>query len=153
MATANRNDVNSAVADDDEAGSNVNVLQQLIISASTQSWMASAIIHMIILVVMALVLGTIHVAKTIGQAHEFEAVEEIATLEPEIEHFEVGDTPIDPTELTTESLTLEAPPVEAQFNDNSPVFEEAGGGIQGAESSFGGLGGFTVAISGLGPVL
>ena len=43
--------------------------------------------------------------------------------------------------------------VEAQFNDNSPVFEEAGGGVASATSTLSGLGGFNVSASGLGPML
>lgn len=126
---------------------------KMLISVSTQAWLASLVIHMVIMIVLALVLGTIKVAQVVMDAPAFQAEVEEAIPEPEIEHFEVGDTPLDPSELTTESLTLnEAPPVEAQFNDNSAIFEEAGGGIAG-ESQFGGMGGFSVASAGLGPVL
>jgi hypothetical protein len=151
MATANLPDENL----DEQPAASGNIITQLIVSASTQSWLASALVHMIILVVLALTLGTIKIIEQVGKAPTFNEVEEIPEIAPEIEHFEVGDTPVDPTELTTETLTLtEAPSVEAQFNDNSPIFEEAGGGVQStSDSSFGGLGGFTVATSGLGPVL
>jgi len=137
-----------------EAAPHLGLISRILISIATTSWLASMVIHMAILIVLALALGTIKVAETIGNAPLFESVDDVVVEQPEIEHFEVGDTPIDPTELTTESLTLnEAPPVEAQFNDNSQIFEEAGGGVAGAESSFGGLGGFNVAASGLGPIV
>ncbi|HZN33162.1 MAG TPA: prenyltransferase/squalene oxidase repeat-containing protein [Pirellulaceae bacterium] len=129
-------------------------MKDLMVGIATQSWLASMAIHMTLFIILALVLGTIHVAATIGAAPVFEVIEEPQSLEPEITHFEVGYTPTDPTELTTETLTMtEAPSVEAQFNDNSPIFTEAGGGIVGGDSNFGGLGGFNVAASGLGPIV
>jgi Squalene-hopene cyclase C-terminal domain len=124
-----------------------------LIGVATQSWLASMVFHMTLMVVLALVLGTIHVT-TIGQAPEFEAAEQDASAQPEITHFEVGYTPLAPSELSTETLMLtEAPSVEAQFNDHSPVFEEAGGGTAGGNSALGGLGGFNVTSSGLGPLI
>src|SRR5262245_11599664 len=129
-------------------------IKDLMVGIATQSWLASMAIHMTLFIILALVLGTIHVASTIGAAPVFEVIEETPSLEPEITHFEVGYTPPDPTELTTETLTMtEAPSVEAQFNDNSPIFTEAGGGTTGGESSFGGRGGFNVAAAGLGPIV
>jgi hypothetical protein len=137
-----------------EAVAQQSLVSRIIISIATTSWLASMVIHMAIFIVLALVLGTVHVAQTIGSAPLFESVDAVEA-QPEIEHFEVGDTPLDPTELTTESLTLtEAPTetVDAQFNSDSPIFEEAGGGVAG-ESQFGGLAGFNVAATGLGPVV
>jgi len=138
----------------EDAGGSDNLIQKLIVSISTQSWLASMAIHMTIFIILGLVLGTVHVATQIGLAPEFEVVEEPESLDPEITHFEVGYTPTDPTELTTETLTMtEAPSVEAQFNDNSPVFTEAGGGVVGGDSNFGGLGSFNVIAYGLGPAV
>jgi hypothetical protein len=89
-------------------------------------------------------------------APKFEAVQtEIPEPDP-IEHFEVGETPLDPSELTTESLDLsEAPPqmaVEEQINTTeADPFEEAGGGmVADAGMSLGGLGGFDVKATGPG---
>lgn len=125
----------------------------LLLGIATQSWLGSMVFHMVLMVVLALVLGTIHVANTIGQAPEFEASQEESPL-PEVTHFEVGYTPLAPSELSTETLMLtEAPSVEAQFNDKSPIFEEAGGGINLGKSPLGGLGGFNVTASGLGPMI
>ena len=124
-----------------------------IVSLAAQSWLISMAFHMLLMIVMALILGTIHAATT-SNVREIEVVEEFEADLPEVTHFEVGHTPLDPTELSTETLTLmQAPSVEAQFNDDSPVFEEAGGGVAGAESSFGGLGGFSVDAIGTGPVV
>jgi hypothetical protein len=128
--------------------------KDILMGVATQSWLASMVFHMVLMVVLALVLGTIHVASTIGQAPEFEAAEQDNSPLPEITHFEVGYTPLAPSELSTETLTLtEAPSVEAQFNDKSPIFEEAGGGINLGKSALGGLGGFNVTASGLGPLI
>ena len=84
---------------------------------------------------MALVLGTVHVAQKIMEAPEFEAEVETALPEPELNRFEVGDTPIEPTVLDTESLTqLDAPKMEQteKVYDDNPSFVEAGGGMASA---------------------
>src|SRR6187402_2845989 len=115
----------------EEAGSQSvpEMLKEWITGTATQAWVASMMIHLIVMLVLALVLGTIHVVNVVVNAPSFETAQAEAIPEPEITHFEVGETPLDPSELTTETLELtEAPPVEAQFNDNSAVFEEAGGG-------------------------
>jgi hypothetical protein len=108
-------------------------------------WAASIAGHLIALIVLALVLGTVHVAKKIMDAPEFEAEVETALPEPDLTRFEVSDTPIEPTVLDTESLTLEPPKVEQteQYNDDSATFVEAGGGMAMASATnLGGLGGF-----------
>jgi hypothetical protein len=128
--------------------------RDFLLSVATQSWLASMVFHMALMVVLALIMGTLKMAGTIGQAPAFDPALDAQANLPEITHFEVGHTPLQPTELTTETLMLtEAPSVEAQFNDNSPVFEEAGGGLLSGETKLGGLGGFDIASSGLGPVV
>ena len=81
------------------------------------------------------------------RAPEFEAEVETALPEPELNRFEVGDTPIEPTVLDTESLTQLDPPKMEQTEkvyDDNPSFVEAGGGMASAQSNFGGLGGFSI---------
>jgi len=127
--------------------------RDLLVGVATQSWLASMVFHMALMVILALGLGTIHIASTIGQAPEFNTFDESVDL-PEVSRFEVGVTPLDPSELSTESLAMiEAPSVPEQFNDNSPVFEEAGGGLVTGNSAFGGLGSFDVTGSNLGPLV
>src|SRR6186713_1169305 len=70
--------------------------KEMVINLATQSWLGSMIFHLVLMIFLALVMGTIHVANTIGQSPIFEVVEEMESLEPEIEHFEVGYTPVDP---------------------------------------------------------
>src|SRR5262249_1533636 len=116
--------VESAGEPDEQSLEKRSLLKDLIVGVATQSWLARMAFHMVLMVALALILGTINIASTIGQAPEFESTEQVESVEPEITHFEVGYTPPDPSELTTETLMLsEAPSVEAQFNDNSPVFE------------------------------
>ena len=108
-------------------------------------WAASVAGHLIALIVLALVLGTVHVAKKIMLAPEFAAEIETALPDPDLSHFEIGETPLEPTVLDTESLTLEPPQIEQteKHYDNSALFEEAGGGSEiKAGLNLGGLGGF-----------
>ncbi|WP_254510530.1 prenyltransferase/squalene oxidase repeat-containing protein [Anatilimnocola floriformis] len=143
------------VPEEEVAEESSSPMMEWLTGTATQAWAASMMIHLIILLVMALVLGTIQVVKTVVNAPSFETAQTEAVPEPEITAFEVGETPLDPTELTTETLELtEAPPVEAQFNDNSAMFEEAGGGSATANPNALGAGvGFDVKASGLGPMV
>src|SRR5687768_2667146 len=103
-------------AEDEPRGS---LWRDLLVGVATQSWLASMVFHMALMVILALGLGTIHIANTIGQSPEFDGFDEAVDL-PEVSRFDVGYTPLDNTELSTESLAMiEAPSVEAQFNDNS----------------------------------
>lgn len=134
-----------------EEGVATSFVQKVLLSVASQSWLASLVFHLILLVVLGLVAGTVQVVKTIGEAPSFEAVDIEDNL-PEIEQFDVGNTPLDPAELNTETLTLaEAPSVDAQMNDAGALFEDAGGGSAGA-AAFGGVGGFDVAGVGAGPM-
>ena len=71
--------------------------------------------------------------------------------EPELTFFNVEEEPLAPSELTIEALELtEAPPIEAQFNDSSGMFKEAGGGAPSANPIPQGAGvGFDIKASGL----
>ncbi len=91
-------------------------------------WATSATAHFLILSVAMLVLGAIYVApKQEGEHPEFEDAKLEAV--PEIETVEVGETPIDPTVLDTDSLTEKPPNVEEQINTTpDDPFVEAGGG-------------------------
>ena len=67
----------------------------------------------------------------------------------------MGDTPEDPTELNTETLTMEKPAVVAvteEYNDDSEKFEHQGGGTPDASKTptLGGAGGFNVLAYGMG---
>ncbi len=95
------------------------------------------------------------VRKVLAEVVFFDTEVDQAVEESPIEHFEVGETPIEPTVLNTETLT--EPPAatieqDAQFNDSSAVFTEASG-TTAAGANFGGLGGFDVTAIGAGPAV
>ena len=124
------------------------------IAANGKFWGVSVGMHMVIFVVLGVVIGAPQAKALLLDVAFFETEVDQAVEETPIEHFEVGETPIEPTVLNTESLT--EPPAatiekDAQFNDNSAVFEEAGGGTVATGPSFGGLGGFDVTSIGPGP--
>lgn len=141
-----------ALAPEGESGTG-NFWHDLLVGVATQSWLASMAFHMALMVLLALIMGTIHVANTIGQAPEFDSANQDLSLAPELEHFEVGDTPLDPTELSTDSLMLTEAPSIDEASDKSSVFIPDGGGIENGENNLPGLGGFTVPSLNLGPAL
>jgi hypothetical protein len=102
-----------------------------------------------------LVAGAIYVApKVEGEAPQFDSAD-VDTTVPEVENFEVGDTPIDPTELNTDTLSLEAPTVTEQVNTTADdPFSEAGGGQASPNATtIPGLGGLDLKAIGAGPAL
>ena len=116
-------------------------------------WMLSAAGHMVLFLIVALI--PIHVASKDSRSIEFEAVERDDSPRDQITRFEVGDPPLEPTELNTETLMqFEPEPIAqtAQYNDDSPIFEESGGGVAAGTEAGAGLG-FDIKASGLGPVL
>lgn len=123
--------------------------------ANWHFWGASVLAHVGIVAALGLVLGATKVAQELMDAPLFETEMETEIPESQIEHFEVGDTPVEATELNTETLTMnEAPQIEqsAQFNDSSETFVEAGGGFANATGpSLGGAGGFEISAIGDGP--
>lgn len=135
------------------------IIEQIKSFAKTnwQFYGASIMAHVVILLGLGLVLGATKVAQELMDAPLFETEMETEIPESQIEHFEVGDTPIEATELNTETLAMnEAPQIEQteQFNDSSETFSEAGGGIASATGpSLGGLGGFEISAIGEGPAV
>jgi hypothetical protein len=119
-------------------------------------WATSVTAHAIVLSAVLLLMGAVTTPNSVGDAPAFEVALDTVVPEVEIEHFEVGETPIDPTELNTDTLSItEAPPQVAQVEQintsEADAFQEAGG-VMAAESaiSFGGLGGFDVKAVGPG---
>jgi len=120
-------------------------------------WLCSFVFHLVLICSLALIGGKV-VEKVIDEAPAFEEVEVERTedVPQEIEKFDIGETPLDPTELSTETLTLEKPAQLAQeerYYDDSPIFTERGGGMPGGgdQPGLGGLGGFDVKGIGPGP--
>lgn len=117
------------------------------------SFLISLLVNVSILVSFMFV-GEIVVERPPSQAPSFEASIDTELPEPMLERFEIGETPIEPSVLDTESLTLtETPQIEqGEVSEVGGGFVEEGGGIDTGDMtgpSLGGLGGFD--ISGVGP--
>jgi hypothetical protein len=119
------------------------------------SWMISALFHTVLLLLIGLFMGGKAIVDEMADATVIESVEEEAPkpLEP----FDLTGTPEDPTELNTESLTIDPPGQEAQeaikYDDSGKPFEMEGGGTEsGLETGAGGLG-MNIKATGLGPML
>ena len=121
---------------------------------------ASFVLHMVMACALMLVsVGVKH--RMAGDAPEIEEAQQEKEEKPEmkLDKFEVGETPIEPTELNTDTLTLSAAPAQKEqkeeYNDDNPVFSPAGGGSMTTADGpqLGGLGGFDVKAIGAGPAL
>jgi len=120
-------------------------------------WLCSFVFHVVLVCSLAL-LGGKAIEKVAGEAPSFEEakVDQAAAAPEKIERFDVGETPDDPTELNTNTLTLEKPAQLAQaaeFNDDSEHFEHRGGGMpsDSKQPNVGGAGGFDIQEVGSGP--
>ena len=121
-------------------------------------WLTSVTAHAVVGSILLLILGTVAAPHILDEAPAFEARTDTEIPEPEIEHFDVGDTSIEPTELNTDTLTLADSQIaqEEQINTTpDDPFEEAGGGgiVTDAQPTLGGLGGFDVKAIGSGPAV
>jgi hypothetical protein len=122
-------------------------------------WLCSFVFHLILVCSLALLGGKV-VESIAQEAPSFEEAKIDAKPEvpDKIERFELGETPVDPTELSTDTLTLEKPAQvaqEAEFNDDSDKFEHRGGGVasDSKQPDTGGLGGFDIKAIGPGPAV
>ena len=124
-------------------------------------WLSSVLFHATALCILML-LGNRIEPEMSSDAPAFSSSKEAATVNAMVKPAppdEEADTPEDPKELSTETLTLQ-PMVQIaqteQYNDDNPVFSERGGGGREMDSnqpSLGGLGGFDVMAYGAGPAV
>jgi hypothetical protein len=119
------------------------------------SWMISALFHTVLLLIIGLFMGGKVIVDEMADATVIESVEEEKDPKP-LEPFDLTGTPDEPTELTTESLTLEPPAQEAQeaikYDDSGKPFQLEGGGQELGSDTGSGLG-MNIKASGLGPML
>jgi hypothetical protein len=119
-------------------------------------WVGSFTGHLIVLTIILLLIGPV-TSATKSAAPLFNVDMDSALPEPDLTHFEVGETPIEPSLLNTETLSMvEAPEIDQaeQINDDSPIFEAAGGGMASSRvPALGGLGGFDIKAIGAGPAV
>lgn len=117
-------------------------------------WGASFVFHALLMVVLMLVSKAIP-NKIVDEAPSIEEAQMDEQLTPEnLEKFDVGDTPIEPAELNTDTLTMnEAPKIEASDVASVPTGSDMSGGSMSAAagSQIGGLGGFDFKALGSGP--
>jgi hypothetical protein len=113
-------------------------------------WAGSVAAHVVVLSALLLALGKIASPPKEGDAPIFEARVDTELAVPELDHFEVGDTPIEPTELNTDTLSLVDAPSGVTETVGDPDAASTGGGS--AASTTGGIGGLDqFAVKGLGP--
>ena len=114
-------------------------------------WYAGSFTFHLLLLSSLLLLGNVAGKAIQGEGPGFESAktEPAEKDPPPLEKFEIGETPEEPTELTTETLTMEKPAVaeqKEQYNDDSDKFAERRGGTTSStkDPAVGGLGGFSV---------
>jgi hypothetical protein len=114
-------------------------------------WLASMVGHMVILIVLGLVLGTVKAVQSLADVPVFDTVVEDPEPVQEVAKFELSDAPLEPTVLDTETLMLSDPPDAGESSVNAGDLNEGGGGLftTGDETGYGG--GFDVIASGDGP--
>ncbi len=127
------------------------------VAANGLLWAGSTAAHVVILGAVLLMLGTVTAPPKEGEAPLFDSDLDTEIPAPELDHFEVGETPIEPTELTTETLSLvDAPTIDTstELGDASDALAGGGGGSVGADNGgIGGLDQFAVEALGPGPAV
>jgi hypothetical protein len=117
-------------------------------------WAGSLAAHLIVLGSALLLLGKITSPPKEGDAPIFEANVDTELAVPELDHFEVGETPIDPSELNTDTLSLvDAPRVEPETPGDPNAVATGGGSAASASGGIGGLDQFAVKALGPGPLV
>ncbi len=131
------------------------------IASEASSWMLSLLIHTVLIMIAALFLGSTTVEKIVVEAPEFESLEQDEMPEPDLTHFEVGETSIDPSELSTDTLTMhnsaavdiEGTAFGAPGSADGDTTDLVQGGGTPATSGMASVGGgFSIRSAGLGPV-
>jgi hypothetical protein len=141
------------------AGVDIAALVKIWVEEEGPWWLCSFVFHMVLVCSLAL-FGSSAVVAVVSDAPSFdEAKVDNVTEAPKVEHFELGETPEEPTELNTETLTMEPPGSIAQEEkkyDDNPVFMEGGGmsrGLVTNQPNLGGIGGFEIRGIGPGPAI
>ncbi len=99
-------------------------------------WGMAILFHVLGLGLVGLLAGTVAVVMNNGELPPlFESVNDTAIPESDLTQFDITDAPLEASVLTTESLMITEPQTmaaDAQFNDDSAVFTESGGGLASA---------------------
>ncbi|MCI0360678.1 MAG: terpene cyclase/mutase family protein [Planctomycetaceae bacterium] len=139
-------------ASPDRAARIAESVKAVVIAAGTQSWLASLAIHLGLMVVLALVLGTIQVARVIHNAAQFEAVEEATLAVTSIEPIVLIEPIYEPTIIILDSLAAEPPatdPLSTSLSESLEAIGQPGGsGLPDAP-----LGSLDIPANGIGPLI
>ena len=120
-------------------------------------WYAGSFTFHLLLLSSLLLLGNVAAKAIHGDGPGFEPAEipeQAANDPPPLEPFDPGETPLEPTEITTASL-IERPTMAKQteeYNNDDAVFEHRGGGTANSskDPTLGGLGSFSMLAYGPG---
>lgn len=82
-------------------------MESVLLSVQSQSWLASLVLHLIVLVALGLIAGTVQVMKTIGAAPSFQSFADVPHEPVTIEPLDVSNAPLEPSRLDTDSLLLD----------------------------------------------
>jgi hypothetical protein len=113
-------------------------------------YLGSAAIHAMAILCLGLIAAAVPVTLISKDVVSFDAADVDRSPPAEMARFELGDPQFDPTALNLDAISQrKAQPIaaqEARHYDDSPEFEEAGGGIRSNSTApaFGGFGGFSV---------
>jgi hypothetical protein len=118
-------------------------------------WGSSMVGHAVLLTVILLLLGKVGSPPKEGEAPAFEARLDTEIPVPQLDHFDVGQTPLEPSELNTETLSLvDAPKMEADpAAETSDAIPSGGGSGASPSGGIGGLDQFAVKALGPGPLV
>ena len=117
-------------------------------------WASSVAGHLVVLSALLLVLGKVTAPPPEGEAPAFESNVDTEIAAPQLDHFDVGETPLEPTELTTDTLSLvDAPTIESSTEIGDASDAMSGGGGGGSSGGIGGLDQFAVKALGPGPAV
>jgi hypothetical protein len=107
-------------------------LTRLVIHVGTQSWLMSMVVHLTLFVLLALTLGTIKVAQTIGNAPTFAASDFAESDAPELARIELTEPPPEPPTVLDADVLLNT----GKYSDLSRLNGEGGIGPEIGAAEF-----------------
>ena len=122
--------------------------------AEANSWALSLLLHLLLLAVGAMFFGRTIYKKIVGDAPAFDAATIEQPADPQYERFDLTNAPLDPSELSPETLNIKDPAgQEAMYINDSPKFEDMGGGSAAAKDDVSAGLGVNLRLLGAGPAL
>ena len=117
-------------------------------------WASSVAGHVVVLSAVLLILGKVTAPVEEGEAPAFESKVDTELRTPDLDHFEVGETPLEPSESTPKRLRSSMrPQIEGGATDGTEAVAAGGGSAASATGGMGGLDQFAVKALGAGPLV